>query len=129
MRNRKHLGPVAGLVMSLALAGFAWAGFSSASWVSQPVGTNTPIFSNINFTTFNVWSCQNHNSDLQAYFKWMHHWPALPSTGQGAEAYYPCNNQAGTYTYTWSTSTRADYSVEYDHTNNSSVTTQWSASY
>jgi hypothetical protein len=128
MRTRKYLGPVAGLAMSLALAGIANAGFSSDRWVSAPIGKNTPIFQNISFTTFKVWSCSNHNSDYNAYFDWMHHWPLLPSTGT-QEVYYPCHNQAGTWTYTWSAGSRADYSVEYTHTNNSSVTTNWSASY
>lgn len=114
--------------MSLSLAGIVFAGFSSDRWVSAPIGQNTPIFYNINFTTFNVWSCENHNSDYNAYFDRMHHWPAFPSTGTH-EVYYPCHNTSGTYTYTWPAGSRADYSVEYTYTNNSTVTTNWSASY
>jgi hypothetical protein len=42
MRTRKYLRPVAGLAMSLALSGIAFAGFSSDHWVNKPVGTNNP---------------------------------------------------------------------------------------
>ena len=128
MRRRKYLGPVTGLLISLALASVAWAGSSTAHWVSQPVGKNTPIFQDINHTKFDVWSCTNHNSDTNAYFDWMHHWPIFPSTGT-QEVYYPCHGGSGTYTYTWSAGSNADYSVEYTHTNNSSVTTYWKATY
>jgi len=125
--RRKYLGPIAGVVLSLAVAGMVVAGTSSARWNNATPGTNTSMWTNINHTTFNVWSCANHNSDLNAYFDWMHHWPVLPATGT-LQVTYPCN-VSGTYTYTWTAGSRADYSVEYTHYNNSNVSTNWSASY
>ena len=127
MRSRKYLGPIAGLALSLAVAGMALAGTSSARWVNATIGTNTSTFSNINFTQFSVWSCTNRNSDLNAYFDWMHHWPGLPQTGTQL-VLYPCN-VAGTFSYKWTAGSRADYSVEYTHYNNSNVSTNWSAAY
>lgn len=128
MRTRRYLGPILGLALSLGIGGVALAGFSSDHWVNKPVGQNTPTFNNISFTTFRIWYCVNHNSDLNAYFDWMHHWPIFPSTGT-QEVIYPCRNTSTVYYYTWSESKTADYSVEYTHTNNSSVTTYWSANY
>lgn len=126
--NRRYLGPAFGIVMSLALVGAVFAGSSTARWTDAPVGKNTPIFQDITFTTFKVWSCANKNSDLNAYFDWMHHWPLLPSTGTRQVA-YPCKNTTTKYTFTWSASSTADYSVEYTRTNNSKVSTNWSAAY
>ncbi len=128
MSRRKYLGPLAGLAMSLVVAGVALAGTSSDRWVNAPIGSNTPLFQNIDSTKFDVWDCENLNSDYNAYFDWMHHWPAFPSTGT-QEVYYPCHNTVGTYTYTWNAGSSADYSVEYTDTNNSSVTTNWQATY
>jgi len=128
MLRRKYFPALAGLTLSLALAGVVIAGSSTDHWISQPTGKNTPLFQSINHTKFDVWDCSAHQSDLGAYFDWMHHWPIVPPTGT-QEVRYPCDGQTpGVWSFTWNGST-ADYSVEYTHTNNSNVTTWWKASY
>jgi hypothetical protein len=128
MRNRKYLGPVAGLGLSLLMAATVLATTTSGTWSSQPPGTNTPLMQNINSTSFSFWSCVNHNSDLEAYWDWMHHWPIIPSTGT-YEQHAPCRNTTTKQWLFWSAGPLADYSVEYTHTNNSNVSTSWSEQY
>jgi hypothetical protein len=127
MRTRRYFGPIVGLVLSLGLAGTVLAGYSSDHWINRSPGTNTPIFTNINHTTFRTWSCTNTAMYL-AQWDWMHHWPIFPSTGTQV-VYYPCHGGTGVSSYTWSAGSNADYSVEYTHWNNSNVTTYWDASY
>ena len=128
MRNRKYLGLVLGLVLSLLVAASVLAITTSGRWTSKAPGSNTPLMQNISATTFRFWSCVNHNSDLEAYWDWMHHWPIIPSTGT-QEKHASCRNVTTKRVLSWSAGSSADYSVEYTRTNNSRVSTNWSQDY
>ena len=129
MRSRKYLGPIIGAVLSLVVAATVFAGSSSGTVTNGNPGWNTPIFNSVSFTTFKIWSCTNHNSDTNSYYDWMHHWPVIPSTGTQLVA-YPCKNTTTQYSYTWSASGTADYSVEFaSNYNTGTFSDHWSASY
>lgn len=97
----------------------------SRSVISTP-GWNTPVFNNISSTKFRIWSCRSSASSL--YYDWMHHWPALPSTGT-REVRYTCENTTSKWAYTWTASGTADYSVEYTHRNSATISNSWDATY
>ncbi len=128
MRHRKYLGLILGLGLSLLVAASALAVTTSGRWSSAAPGTNTPLMQNINSTYFRFWSCVNYNSDLEAYWDWMHHWPILPSTGT-YQQHDACRNTTTKKLLIWSATSLADYSVEYTHYNNSNVSTNWSQDY
>jgi hypothetical protein len=128
MRSRKFIGPLSGVAVSLVLVGVVLASTTTGSWTDAPVGKNSPIFQNISSQSWSIRYCVNKNSDLQAYFDWMHHWPILPSTGTD-EKDVACRNTSTWRTMSWSAGSRADYSVEYTHTNNSKITTRYSTTY
>lgn len=128
MHNRKYLGLVFGLALSLVVAASVLAVTTSGRWSGAAPGRNTPLMQNINSTYFRFWSCVNHNSDLEAYWDWMHHWPIAPSTGT-YQQHDQCRNTTTKKLLIWSASSLADYSVEYTRYNNSSVSTNWSQDY
>ena len=128
MRSRKFIGPLVGVAASLVLVSAALASTTTGSWSAAPVGRNSQTIANISSQSWSIRYCTNKNSDLQAYFDWMHHWPIFPSTGTD-EKDVACRNTSTWRTMSWSAGSRADYSIEYTHTNNSKITMSFTTTY
>jgi hypothetical protein len=118
---RKYAGVIFGLVASMILATAVLASTIGPNTINnRNPGWNSPIFGTGNGTvTFRIRNCASSDSSL--HFDLMHHWPIVPSTGEGHQS-YTCANNATWRPHSWSIG-GADYSVEYELLHNSATIT------
>ena len=118
---RKFAGVLLGAAMSLCIVGAVMAGTIGQNWaVDVSPGWNSPTFdtSATGAVTHRIAFCQSSRSSL--YYDLMHHWPLLPSTGTGHQA-FTCANTGTWVAHSWTVSA-AQYSVEYEKLQNGTTT-------
>lgn len=117
MLNRKFAGITVGLLLSVLVAGTAFAAGQIGPNTVTPMnrGYNSPIWAqhlNGNSTLSQRWCNAGLAGESNQLWDYMHHWPAFPSTGTKQQGVW-CANNATWFSKVWAVQNNVDYSAEF----------------